>query len=138
MAILNPFRAPSQSIFDSSDSTRSAAVSGRKSIFSQSNGDAPHFESLCGNCGRVGSLTFDSMMSSYAAPSDSFESQILAGLLLCDCANTIALLSRCNPNPPGKCYRLTCAYLRDSHQFANMSFVNAGYNLADTGGENGF
>ena len=133
VAILNPFRAPHQSIFDSSDNRRSSTISGRKAIFFTGEGHPSHFESLCGNCGRTGTLTFDSMMSSYAPPADSLEPQILAGLLLCDCANTIALLSRCNPNPPEKCYRLICAYFHDAQQFANMSFANAWYNLADTG-----
>ena len=77
------------------------------------------------------------MMSPYASPTDSLEPQIMDGLLLCDCANTIALLPRRNPNPPEKCYRLICAYLHDAQQFTNMSFVNAGYNPADTGAKLG-
>ena len=76
---------------------------------------------------------FESLSTSYSLSSESANPHIIAGLLLCGCANTVALLSRRNPNPPGQRYRLICAYLHDSQQFANMSFANAGYKLADTG-----
>ena len=112
-------------------------TSGRETIFFTAEGNPSHSESLCGNCGRIGALTFESMMSSYAPPTDSLEPQIMDGLLIFDCANAIALLSRCNPDPPEKCYRLICAYLHDAQQFTNMSFANAGCNLADTGAKLG-
>ena len=54
-------------------------------------------------------------------------------LLLRDCANTVALMSRPNDNPPEKAYRVACSYLHDSQKFINFSFANAPYNLADVG-----
>ena len=54
-------------------------------------------------------------------------------LLLCDCANAIALLSRPNANPVEKSYKIVCSYLYGAQKFINFSFVNAPYNLADVG-----
>ena len=77
-------------------------------------------------------MDFDSPVASCSASHESLGPQISAGLSLRECANTMALVSRCNPNPPEKCHRSICAYLRDAQQFAYMSFPNAGCNLADT------
>ena len=52
-------------------------------------------------------------------------------LLICDCANTVALMAILNPNPIEKVYCLICAYLYDAQRYVNFSFVNAPYNFGD-------
>ena len=54
-------------------------------------------------------------------------------LTLCDCSNVVAMVSQHNPRTVDKCYRLTCNYIFDMARFMNISFVNAGFNLADVG-----
>ena len=90
----------------------------------------------CSNCGKSTQATVaglqhvcDSFFSPQAEPA-SARPHIYA-LLVCDCANTNALMSRLNPNPSEKVYRLICAYLYDAQRYINFSFVNAPYNFGD-------
>ena len=62
---------------------------------------------------------------------ESEEREAVFALLVFDCANTIALMSRLNPNPIEKVYRLICAYLYDGQRHINFSFTNAPYNFGD-------
>ena len=95
------------------------------------------FSSTCGNCQKVGSMHCVDILNSYGFVSTKntvdYTRPALFALLLCDCANTVALLSRPNANPPEKSYKVVCAYLYDSQKFINFSFANAPYNLADVG-----
>ena len=74
------------------------------------------FISTCANCQETGSLHCVDILNSYGfAAKTTVEGgrPAIFALLLCDCANTIALLSRPNANPPEKSYKIICAYLYD-------------------------
>ena len=80
------------------------------------------------NCSELAAVLESSV---YPAQSDIGERPEVYALLVCDCANTISLMSRLNPNPSEKVYRRICAYLHDAQRYVNFSFINAPYNFGD-------
>ena len=88
----------------------------------------------CGNSNETTCSELSTILEAVMNPDSSAENEerpAVYALLVCDCANTIALMSRLNPNPVEKVYRLICAYLYDAQRYINFSFINAPYNFGD-------
>ena len=88
-------------------------------------------------CGKANETTCSESDSSLKAalyqghPIKFDERHAVYALLVCDCENAIAPLSRLNPNKVEKVYRLIRAYLYGARRYINFSFADAPYKFGD-------